>query len=142
MFRHSIVLAKIRAWLQRTCSRHAAGGVSIINHLASTNIDESSLLQRSLCLPYQRDTRTRDQPVLTTLICASVIPSHTPSSVHVMHAKEMIGFRTILIGALFSKSMGLMHLTLVGMNTYTTAQIFCLLRRESTVAIEKLSCLT
>ena len=44
---------------------------------------------------------TRGQMVLTTLICASVTLSHTPSLVHVTHAKELIGLSTIFINIFF-----------------------------------------
>ena len=141
MFRHSIVLAKIRAWLQRPCCRHAPGGVSVIPYFAFTNLADSPLVQRYNCLPYLWDTRTGDHKVLMTVICASVTPSHTPSSVHVMHAKHLIGWRTIPIGVFFPNP-GLMHLTLAGITTITTAQMFYLLIRKSPVSIEKLSCLT
>jgi hypothetical protein len=46
-----------------------------------------------------RATRTRGPPVLTTPICASATPSHIPSSVHVTHARDRNGFRTIPIAA-------------------------------------------
>ena len=73
------------------------GDVSIITYLAFTNLANSSLMQRKNCLPCRWDPRTWDQSVLTV---ARVTPSHTPSSVHVTHAKKMIGFRTLPTGVL------------------------------------------
>lgn len=64
-----------------------------------------------------------------TSICASATPSHIPSSVPVSHAKEKSGFRTDALHRPF-KSLGLMYLTLDGRNICTTAQRFCLPRRE------------
>ena len=62
-------------------------------------------------------------------ICASATPSHIPSSVPVSHAKEKSGSRTSALHRPF-KSLGLTCLTLDGRNICTTAQRFCLLRRE------------
>ena len=47
-----------------------------------------------------RATRTRGPAVLTTPICASATPSHIPSLVHVTHARDRSGFRTIHIAVL------------------------------------------
>ncbi|KAH9992132.1 hypothetical protein BJV77DRAFT_453790 [Russula vinacea] len=44
--------------------------------------------------------------VLTTLICASATPSHIPSLVHVTHARDRSGFRTIPIVS-FPRTPGL-----------------------------------
>lgn len=70
-------------------------------------------------------------------ICASATPSHIPSLVPVSHAREKSGFRTDALRRPF-KSLGLMYLTLDGRNICTTAQRFCLPRREFSVAAENL----
>jgi hypothetical protein len=43
---------------------------------------------------------TQAPTVLTTLICAGATPSHIPSLVHVMHARDRSGFRMIPIAVL------------------------------------------
>jgi hypothetical protein len=69
--------------------------------LASTNLADSSLLQRSPSIPCRRATRTGGQVVLTVPICASATPSYTPLLVHVTHARERSGLRTIATDFLF-----------------------------------------
>ena len=69
--------------------------------LASTNLANSSLFQRSPSIPCRRATHTGGQVALTTEICASATPSYIPSLVHVTHARERSGLRTIATNFLF-----------------------------------------
>jgi hypothetical protein len=87
----------VAAFMMSTCS----GGCESLYCLTSVSHLISSLSQRSLSMRFPaRATRTRGQAVLTTPICASATPSHIPSLVHVTHAKERNGFRTIPITVL------------------------------------------
>ena len=69
--------------------------------LAFTNFADTSLFQHSPSIPCRRATRTGGQVALTTAIYASATPSHTPSLVHVTHARETAGFRTTVADFLF-----------------------------------------
>ena len=69
--------------------------------LAFTILADSSLLQRSPSHPCRMATRTMGQVALTPAICASATPSHIPSLVHVTHARDRCGLRTIATDFLF-----------------------------------------
>jgi len=96
--------------------------------LPSTNLADSSLLQRPPSIPCRQVTRTGGQVVLTTPICASATPSYIPSSVHVTHARERSGLRTIATDFFFQIPGP--YLSLAGWNMHTTAQESCLPGRE------------
>ena len=132
----------VAAYLMSTCN----GGCELSSLLcpcinASSSLVVSSLSQHSASMLWPPDTTTRGQVVMMTPICASATLSHIPSLVHVSHAKEKSGSRTDALHRPF-ESLGLTYLTLDGRNICTTAQRFCLPRREFPVAVENLMCLT
>jgi hypothetical protein len=89
----------VAAYMMSTCN----GGCeySSLYCLTSTSLPVLSLSQRSISVRCStRSTRTPGHLVMMTLIYASATPSHIPSLVHVTHARDRNGFRTIPIAVL------------------------------------------
>jgi hypothetical protein len=85
----------VAAYLMSTCN----GGCELNSSLLCPCVFEAcrliSISQHSPSKRWPRDTTTRDQAVMMIPICASATPSCIPSSVHVSHAREKSGFRTV-----------------------------------------------